>query len=51
MDFQIAVPPLEVQKQIADEYANGIEQAKQSYNKIASYKQDLKKNFETQIFE
>ena len=47
----IPVPPLEVQKQIADEYANGIEQAKQGYNKIASYKQDLKKNFETQIFE
>lgn len=47
----IPVPPLEVQKQIADEYANCIEQAKQGYNKIASYKQDLKKNFETQIFE
>ena len=47
----IPVPPLEVQKQIADEYANGIEQAKQGYNKIASYKQELKKNFETQIFE
>ena len=47
----IPVPPLEVQKQIADEYASGIEQAKQGYNKIASYKQDLKKNFETQIFE
>ena len=45
------VPPLEVQKQIADEYASGIEQAKQGYNKIISYKQDLKKNFETQIFE
>ena len=47
----IPVPPLEVQKQIADEYASGIEQAKQGYNKIISYKQDLKKNFETQIFE
>ena len=47
----IPVPSLEVQKQIADEYASGIEQAKQGYNKIISYKQDLKKNFETQIFE
>ena len=47
----IPVPPLEVQKQIADEYASGIEQAKQGYNKIISYKQDLKKNFEAQIFE
>ena len=27
----IPVPPLEVQKQIADEYAHGIEQAKQGY--------------------
>ena len=47
----IPVPSLEVQKQIADEYVNGIEQAKQGYKKIASYKQDLKKNFEVQIFE
>ena len=47
----IPVPSLELQKKIADEYASGIEQAKQGYNKIASYKQDLKKNFETQIFE
>ena len=47
----IPVPPLEVQKQIADEYANGIEQAKQGYIKIYNYKQKLKKNFETQIFE
>ena len=47
----IPVPPLEVQKQIADEYANGIEQAKQGYIKIYNYKQELKKNFETQIFE
>ena len=47
----IPVPPLEVQKQIADEYANGIEQAKQGYIKIYNYKQELKKNLETQIFE
>ena len=47
----IPVPPLKVQKQIADEYANGIEQAKQGYIKIYNYKQELKKNFETQIFE
>ena len=47
----IPIPPLEVQKQIADEYANGIEQAKQGYIKIYNYKQELKKNFETQIFE
>ena len=47
----IPVPPLEVQKQITDEYANGIEQAKQGYIKIYNYKQKLKKNFETQIFE
>jgi len=47
----IPVPPLEVQKQIADEYANGIEQAKQGYMKIYNYKQELKKNIETQIFE
>ena len=47
----IPVPPLEVQKQIADEYASGIEHAKQGYDKIARYKQDLKKNFETEIFE
>ena len=47
----IPIPPLEVQKQIADEYANGIEQAKQGYIKIYNYKQELKKNLETQIFE
>ena len=47
----IPIPPLEVQKQIADEYASGIEQAKLGYDKIVRYKQDLKKNFETQIFE
>ena len=47
----IPVPPLELQKQIADEYASCIEQAKQGYNKIISYKKDLKKNFEKQIFE
>ncbi len=47
----IPIPPLEVQKQIAEEYTSGIEQAKQGYDKISSYKQDLKKNFETQIFE
>ena len=29
----------------------GIEQAKQGYMKICNYKQELKKNFETQIFE
>lgn len=47
----IPIPPLEVQKQIAEEYTSGIEQAKQGYGKISSYKQDLKKNFEAQIFE
>lgn len=47
----IPIPPLEVQKQIAEEYTSGIEQAKQGYDKISSYKQDLKKNFEAQIFE
>ena len=47
----IPIPPLDVQKQIADEYTNGIEQAKQGYMKIYNYKKELKKNFETQIFE
>ena len=47
----IPIPPLEVQKQIAEEYTSGIEQAKQGYDKISRYKQDLKKNFEAQIFE
>ena len=47
----IPIPPLEVQKQIAEEYTSGIEQAKQGYDKISSCKQDLKKNFEAQIFE
>ena len=47
----IPIPPLDVQKQISDEYTNGIEQAKQGYMKIYNYKQELKKNFETQIFE
>ena len=47
----IPIPPLEVQKQIAEEYTSGIEQAKQGYDKISSYKQDLKNNFEAQIFE
>lgn len=47
----IPIPPLEVQKQIAEEYTSGIEQAKQGYDKISCYKQDLKKNFEAQIFE
>ena len=47
----IPVPPLEVQKQIVDEYASSIELAKQGYIKIYNYKQELKKNFETQIFE
>ena len=47
----IPIPPLDVQKQIADEYTNGIQQAKQGYMKIYNYKQELKKNFETQIFE
>lgn len=47
----IPIPPLDVQKQIADEYTKGIEQAKQGYMKICNYKQELKKNFETQIFE
>lgn len=47
----IPIPSLDVQKQIADEYTNGIEQAKQGYMKIYNYKQELKKNFETQIFE
>ena len=47
----IPVPSLEIQKQIANDYANGIEQAKQGYLKIYKYKQELKKNFETQIFE
>ena len=47
----IPIPSLDVQKQIADEYTKGIEQAKQGYMKIYNYKQELKKNFETQIFE
>lgn len=47
----IPVPPLEIQKQISDEYFSGIEQAKQRYIKIYNYKQEMKKNFETQIFE
>lgn len=47
----IPIPPLDVQKQIADEYTNGIEQAKQGYMKIYNYKQELKQNFESQIFE
>ena len=47
----IPVPPLEVQKQIVDEYASSIELAKQGYIKIYNYKQELKKNFENQIFE
>ena len=47
----IPIPSLDVQKQIADEYTKGIEQSKQGYMKIYNYKQELKKNFETQIFE
>ena len=47
----IPIPPLEIQKQIADEYTSGIEHAKQGYMKIYNYKQELKQNFETQIFE
>ena len=50
-NLHIPIPPLDVQKQIADEYTKGIEQAKQGYMKICNYKQELKKNFETQIFE
>lgn len=47
----IPIPTLEVQKQIADEYTIGIKQAKQGYLKICNYKQELKKEFENQIFE
>ena len=50
-NLSIPIPPLEVQKQIADEYAKSIEQSKQGYIKIYNYKQELKQNFETQIFE
>jgi len=47
----IPIPTLEIQKQIANEYACGIEQAKQGYLKIYNYRQELKKDFETQIFD
>lgn len=47
----IPIPILETQKQIANEYTSGIEQAKQGYLKICNYKQTLKKDFESQIFE
>lgn len=47
----IPIPSLEIQKRIADEYINGVEQAKQGYLKIYNYTQELKKLFETQIFE
>lgn len=50
-NLSIPIPPLEVQKQIADEYVRGIEQAKQGHIKIYNYKQELKQNFETQIFD
>lgn len=47
----IPIPILETQKQIANEYTSSIEQAKQGYLKICNYKQTLKKDFESQIFE
>ena len=50
-DLLIPVPALDIQKQIVNEYTNGIEQTKLAYLKICNYKHELKKGIETQIFE
>lgn len=47
----IPVPPLDIQRQIADEYAKAMDITKQGYVKIHDYKKKLKRDFETQIFE
>lgn len=47
----IPIPPLDIQKQIASEYAKAMDTTKQGYVKIHDYKTKIKQDFETQIFE
>lgn len=47
----IPVPPLDIQKQIASEYAKAMDITKQGYVKIHNYKKRLKRDLETRIFE
>ena len=47
----IPIPPLDIQKKIADDYINNINLAKAGYQKIYNYRAELRHNIETQIFE
>ena len=47
----IPIPPLDIQKKIADDYINNINLAKAGYQKIDNYRAELRHNIETQIFE
>ncbi len=47
----IPIPPKEVQMQIANEYAEAIKATQRGYTKIYNYQQQIKTNFEAQIFE
>lgn len=47
----IPLPPLDIQKKIAEDYINNIDLAKAGNQKIYNYRAELKRNLETQIFE
>lgn len=47
----IPIPPLDIQRQIASEYAKAMDITKQGYVKIHNYKIKIKQDLETQIFE
>lgn len=47
----IPIPPLDIQRQIAIEYAKAMDITKQGYVKIHNYKTKIKQDLETQIFE
>ncbi len=47
----IPIPPLDIQRQIAIEYAKAMDITKQGYIKIHNYKTKIKQDLETQIFE
>lgn len=47
----IPIPPLDIQRQIACEYAKAMDITKQGYVKIHNYKTKTRQDFEAQIFE
>ena len=47
----IPLPPIDIQKKIAEDYLDYISLAKIGYKKISNYRTEIKRNLETQIFE